>query len=264
MEAQAGPVGVAAVAEEARAALGAAGAGAGAGAAEETTTSTPPSGGCCAPLVGAPEGPAQRRPPDLPSDVLKVIARQAVEPARPGNRLLLLLAMAGVCKQWRELARDVPADLPIAFDGSADNSLMGGTPFRFRRCALSKKEGTFIAGASLLRGERERRKRARGRRGSHHPRFFLSGARFPLFARASSNGLVATRPSRAMQARAQIGEEPTQATRARLVEARARRRRRAGARERRGALYPLARRSANARALPQPPPPPPRPPSCFF
>ena len=92
--------------------------------------------------------------PDLPSDVLKVIARLAVEQARPGNRLLVLLAMAGVCKQWRELVREVPADLPIAFDGSADNSLTGGTLFRFRRCAPAKKEGTFLAGAALLTGKR--------------------------------------------------------------------------------------------------------------
>jgi hypothetical protein len=111
--------------------------------------------------------PSRPEAPDLPSDVLKVIARLAVEQARPGNRLLVLLAMAGVCRQWRELAREVPSDLPIAFDGSADNSLTGGTPFRFRRCAPAKKEGTFLAGASLLTGERERRffREERGRGG---------------------------------------------------------------------------------------------------
>jgi hypothetical protein len=102
----------------------------------------------------APAEPPERpEAPDLPCDVVKVIARLAVEHARPGNRLLVLLAMAGVCKQWRLVVRVVPSDLPIAFDGSADNSLTGGTPFRFRRCAAAKKEGTFLAGAALLTGE---------------------------------------------------------------------------------------------------------------
>jgi len=109
-------------------------------------------------------GPAGAAPrpeaPDLPCDVVKVIARLAVEHARPGNRLLVLLAMAGVCKQWRQVVREVPGDLPIAFDGSADNSLTGGTPFRFRRCAAAKKEGTFFAGAALLTGEKGRRQQS--------------------------------------------------------------------------------------------------------
>jgi len=117
--------------------------------------------------------------------VLKMIVRQALEPLRPGSRLLLLLAMAGVCKHWRELALEVPADLPIAFDGSAENSLMGGTPFRFRRCALAKKEGTFLAGASLLRGEereegRERKDREGGRRGDLHRPLLSMRARASL------------------------------------------------------------------------------------
>lgn len=75
-----------------------------------------------------------------------------VDREAPGNRLLYLLGMCGVCRQWRALAREVPFGLPIAFDG-LDNALSAqATLHRFRKQPKQLKQRVFLSASKLLTG----------------------------------------------------------------------------------------------------------------
>ena len=89
----------------------------------------------------------------LPEAVVRAIAGHLVEDEAPGNRMLYLLGMAGVCKQWRELASEVPEGVPIAFDG-VDNALSAqATLSRFRKQPKELKRRVFLAVSQLFTGE---------------------------------------------------------------------------------------------------------------
>jgi hypothetical protein len=90
----------------------------------------------------------------LPDAVVRSIASFLIQNESPGNTVLQLLAMAGVCKQWRALAREVPSDAPIAFDG-LDNATATGraTMYKFRKCGSRVKQEVFQGAARLFTGQ---------------------------------------------------------------------------------------------------------------
>lgn len=90
---------------------------------------------------------------ECPEQLVRNIARLVVKDDSPGNRLLHLVALCGVCKRWRqELCREVL--LPVAFDG-ADNAGVPSrqvTVTRFRKTDVAHKRATFLGASKLLTG----------------------------------------------------------------------------------------------------------------
>lgn len=90
---------------------------------------------------------------ECPEQLVRNIAQLVVKDDSPGNRLLHLVALCGVCKRWRqELCREVL--LPVAFDG-ADNAGVPSrqaTVTRFRKTDVAHKRATFLGASKLLTG----------------------------------------------------------------------------------------------------------------
>jgi hypothetical protein len=90
---------------------------------------------------------------ECPEQLVRNIAQLVVKDDAPGNRLLHLVALCGVCKRWRqELCREVR--LPVAFDG-ADNAGIPSrqaTTTRFRKTDVAHKRATFLGASKLLAG----------------------------------------------------------------------------------------------------------------
>ena len=88
----------------------------------------------------------------LPDAVVKHVATYLVlNNEAPGNALLNLLAMCGVCKQWRDVAREVNAGTCLYFDG-LDNNFHHSSVQRFRKLSAVRKEEVFTQAACLLVG----------------------------------------------------------------------------------------------------------------
>lgn len=88
----------------------------------------------------------------LPDAVVKAIAGYLVQNESSGNRLLYLVAMCGVCKHWRSMAREVPEDTVIAFDGLDTALSTQATLYRFRKLPMKQKQQVFQGAAKLLTG----------------------------------------------------------------------------------------------------------------
>lgn len=103
-------------------------------------------------------GIEQRFAPDLPQNVLRSIASNLTIGEQPGNVLLNMLSMAGVCTAWRRVARDLNSGVCLGFDGQdtafSSQPMMPQAPSaqRLRRLNATVKESVFLAAARLFTG----------------------------------------------------------------------------------------------------------------
>jgi len=90
---------------------------------------------------------------DVPSECIRYIASLICLNESPGNRVLYLTQLCGVCKRWRhELCGHT--NLPVSFDGATDAgaALKGSTLLKFRRSDLVNKRNTLLGASKLLAG----------------------------------------------------------------------------------------------------------------
>lgn len=96
--------------------------------------------------------------PDLPQNVLRSIANNMIQGEQPGNILLNMLSMAGVCTAWRCVAKELNPGVCLGFDGQdtafSSQPVMPQAPSaqRLRRLSASVKESIFLAAARLFTG----------------------------------------------------------------------------------------------------------------
>lgn len=89
----------------------------------------------------------------LPQIALRSIATYLVQSEAPGSVLINLLAMCGVCSEWRNVARELNPGTCLGFDG-LDNAFPSQSSIqRFRRLTPTAKEEVFLAAARLFFGE---------------------------------------------------------------------------------------------------------------
>jgi hypothetical protein len=107
--------------------------------------------GCDRVPEGSPEEPEGAH---LPAGVVRNIAGFLVHESA---NLLNLLAMAGVCKSWRAVARELSGAVSLGYEGF-DNAF--STSFssqssvqRFRKLAAKQKEQVFVAAARFFTGK---------------------------------------------------------------------------------------------------------------
>lgn len=104
------------------------------------------------PLVeGAAEGAESAH---LPPNVLRSIVTYLVQGEAPGSGSVLInmLAMCGVCSEWRAVARELNPGTCLGFDG-LDNAFPSQPSIqRFRRLSAAAKEDVFLAAARLFVG----------------------------------------------------------------------------------------------------------------
>ena len=92
----------------------------------------------------------------LPAECVRRISSFCLDgEPNPASKLLLLLSMCGVCKNWRQLCSEVAGETALAFDGleTAPPAPGGVMMARFRRTPTRKKTAVFEAAAKLLTGE---------------------------------------------------------------------------------------------------------------
>lgn len=91
----------------------------------------------------------------LPGPVIRQIAARLVQGESPGNAVLYLLAMSGVCKHWRTFASEVSEDTRLAFDGLDNPMMIPGQSIltKFRKLSSAAKAQVYAGAAKLLRGE---------------------------------------------------------------------------------------------------------------
>lgn len=87
----------------------------------------------------------------LPEACVRLIAQALTRNESPGNSVLHLLCMAGVCSQWRGIAQEAPET--ISFEG-LDTPALGGqaTLYKFRKLSTPHKQRVFEAAARLFVG----------------------------------------------------------------------------------------------------------------
>lgn len=92
----------------------------------------------------------------LPENVVRHIAHHALQAGGRQNSILVLLAMCGVCKHWRQAASHVRSGTNLLFDGTAaqSSSTANATTYeqKFRTLAQPKRMQILLAAAKLLRG----------------------------------------------------------------------------------------------------------------
>lgn len=90
----------------------------------------------------------------LPENVVRVIAKMALQAGGRQNSVLALLALCGVCRHWRRAASSVESDACLIFDGAkASNSTANSTyEQKFRMLPQSERTRVLLAAAKLLRG----------------------------------------------------------------------------------------------------------------
>lgn len=90
----------------------------------------------------------------LPEACVREIAHILVRNETPGNALVNLMAMCGVCQHWRTVAREATSGACVGFDGLDNTFSQVSQPSvqRFRRLPAKKKEEFFISAAKLLTG----------------------------------------------------------------------------------------------------------------
>jgi len=87
------------------------------------------------------------------SECIRYIASLVCANESPGNRVLYLTQLCGVCKRWRhELCGQT--SLPLSFDGATDAGGVqkGSTLLKFRRTELVNKRCTLLGASKLLSG----------------------------------------------------------------------------------------------------------------
>jgi hypothetical protein len=70
-----------------------------------------------------------------------------------GVALLHLVTMAGVCKQWRAIAAEMPAGTAMAFDCFESAFPHQPGVARFRKLTAAQKETIFVGAAKLFHGK---------------------------------------------------------------------------------------------------------------
>ena len=90
----------------------------------------------------------------LPENVVRVIAKMALQAGGRQNSVLALLALCGVCRHWRRAASLVDCDACLIFDGAkASNGTANSTyEQKFRMLPQSERARVLLAAAKLLRG----------------------------------------------------------------------------------------------------------------
>jgi len=89
----------------------------------------------------------------VPSECIRYIASLICVNESPGNRVLYLTQLCGVCKRWRhELCGHT--NLPVSFDGATDAGAAqkGSTLLTFRRADIANKRNTLLGASRLLAG----------------------------------------------------------------------------------------------------------------
>jgi hypothetical protein len=92
----------------------------------------------------------------LPDNVVRNIARFALQSGGRQNSVLVLLAMCGVCRHWRQAASHVEKGTGLLFDGTpAQNSSTANVTTyeqKFRTLPQRKRTQILISAAKHLRG----------------------------------------------------------------------------------------------------------------
>lgn len=94
---------------------------------------------------------------EVPDSLVRAICQLVVREEAPGNRLLYLTSLLGVCQHWRLSGLCNEVLLPLSFDG-ADT---GGAPSKqatlakFRKCDVARKRATFLGASRHLTGEHQ-------------------------------------------------------------------------------------------------------------
>jgi hypothetical protein len=90
----------------------------------------------------------------LPPEIVRILGACLVQNETPSNSTLLLMALCGVCRRWREFGREAPAGLALHFDGSQDTQHgPKSTLAQFRRAPIAHKRDLLEGASRLLTGK---------------------------------------------------------------------------------------------------------------
>jgi hypothetical protein len=93
---------------------------------------------------------------DLPFDVLPKIARCVLQSASRQQSVIALLAMCGVCRQWRRAVCCLEKGTHLLFDGTESQMPSGSASTyeqKFRSLPQAERARILFAAAQLLKGE---------------------------------------------------------------------------------------------------------------